>query len=91
MRSLSTAVFAIVLIVSGAALAQSPQTQASVGSGKPADIQRPVCDRTHTDECIELGQNAQLDRQLRDTYPQCARVAGIEQRAACFNRANGQG
>ena len=91
MRSLSTVVFAFLLLVSGASLAQSPQSQASVGNGRPADIQRPVCDRTHTDECIELGQNAQLDRELRNAYPQCARVSGIEQRAACFNRANGQG
>ena len=75
----------------GAALAASPQSQAYGGNGAPAEIQLPVCDRTHTDHCIEFGQNAQLDRQLNQSYPQCARVGGIAEKAACFNRAAGSG
>jgi hypothetical protein len=91
MRNLSIAVVsALALFAGGAALAQQPQSQASVGNGRPADITLPVCDRAHTDNCLELGQNAKLDRELDQAYPQCTRMSG-GQRAACFNRADGEG
>jgi len=60
---------------------------AMAASPTPAGMSYPVCDRTHTDSCLQLGQNAQLDRQLNQSYPGCAKVKGKEQKAACINGA----
>ena len=42
---------------------------AMAASPTPAGMSYPVCDRAHKDSCLQLGQNAQLDRQLNQSYP----------------------
>ncbi|HTZ77458.1 MAG TPA: hypothetical protein VMC10_06110 [Stellaceae bacterium] len=61
------------------AMAASPSPQ--------TDMKYPVCDRTHTDSCLELGRSAAIDRELNQTYPNCAKVKGKQQKAACINEA----
>ena len=65
---------------SGAALAASSSQGAQ---------NYPVCDRTHSDQCIQLGQNASMDRQLLREYPQCQKIKGKLERGACINKAGG--
>ena len=83
MNRLLALIFAIAALGIGAnAVAASPA---------PAAMKYPVCDRTHTDSCLQLGQNAQLDRQLNQSYPNCAKLRGREQKAACINNAIAKG
>ena len=55
----------------------------------PGGLDYPICDRTHSDHCLQLGQNASVDRQLFKAYPQCERMKGKLERGACINHAGG--
>ncbi len=55
----------------------------------PGGLEYPVCDRAHSDQCLQLGQNASVDRQLFQAYPQCQKIKGKLERGACINRAGG--
>ena len=79
-RVLATIAALFVLGVGGAALA---------AANLPGGLEYPVCDRAHSDQCMQLGQNASVDRQLFQTYPQCQKMKGKLQRGACINRAGG--
>ncbi len=79
-RVLATIAALFVLGVGGAALA---------AANLPGGLEYPVCDRTHSDQCMQLGQNASVDRQLLQAYPQCQKMKGKLQRGACINRAGG--
>jgi len=79
-RLLATTTAAIVLGIAGAALA---------ASNLPGGLDYPVCDRMHSDQCLQLGQNASVDRQLFRAYPQCQRMKGKLERGACINQAGG--
>jgi hypothetical protein len=79
-RVLATITALFVLGVGGAALA---------AANLPGGLDYPVCDRTHADQCLQLGQNASVDRQLFQAYPQCQKMKGKLERGACINRAGG--
>lgn len=79
-RVLATIAAVFVLSVGGAALG---------AANLPGGLEYPVCDRTHSDQCMQLGQNASVDRQLLQAYPQCQKMKGKLQRGACINRAGG--
>jgi hypothetical protein len=55
----------------------------------PGGLDYPVCDRTHSDQCLQLVQNAAVDRQLFCAYPQCEKMKGKLERGACINNAGG--
>ena len=55
----------------------------------PGGLDYPVCDRAHSDQCLQLGQNASVDRQLLRAYPQCEKMKGKLERGACINDAAG--
>ena len=81
-RVLVSMLAAMVLGLGGAALAAT--------SGTPAGgLGYPVCDRTHSDQCLQLGQNTTADRQLFKAYPQCEKMKGKLERGACINDAGG--
>jgi len=77
------------LVVVAAALGLGANAMAA--SPTPGDMKYPVCDRSHTDSCLELGRSAQIDRELNQTYPNCAKVKGKQQKAACINDAVSKG
>ena len=79
-RVLATTTALFVLGVGGAALA---------AANLPGGLEYPVCDRAHSDQCMQLGQNASVDRQLFQAYPQCQKMKGKLERGACINRAGG--
>ena len=79
-RLLATTTAAIVLGFGGAALA---------ATNLPGGLDYPVCDRAHSDQCLQLGQNAPVDRQLFQAYPQCEKMRGKLERGACINKAGG--
>ncbi len=79
-RVLATMTALFFLGASGAALA---------ATNLPGGLDYPVCDRTHSDNCMQLGQNASMDRQLLKVYPQCQKIKGKLQRGACINEAGG--
>jgi hypothetical protein len=79
-RKLATMTALFVLGVGGAALA---------ASNLPGGLEYPVCERTHSDQCLQLGQNASMDRQLLKAYPQCGKIKGKLDRGACINNAGG--
>ncbi len=79
-RVLATMTALFFLGASGAALA---------ATNLPGGLDYPVCDRTHSDNCMQLGQNASMDRQLLKAYPQCQKIKGKLQRGACINEAGG--
>jgi hypothetical protein len=80
MKRLLVTTAVIVLGFGGAALA---------AANLPGGLDYPVCDRAHSDQCLQLGQNASVDRQLFRAYPQCEKMKGKLERAACINRAAG--
>ena len=79
-RVLATIAALFVLGVGGAALA---------ATNLPGGLDYPVCDRAHSDNCMQLGQNASADRQLFKAYPQCQKMKGKLERGACINQAGG--
>jgi hypothetical protein len=83
-RVLVSMLATMVLGFSGAALAATSGTSAG-GLGYP------VCDRTHSDQCLQLGQNTTADRQLFKAYPQCEKMKGKQERGACINDAGSVG
>jgi hypothetical protein len=57
---------------------------------QPAGRSRqPVCDRTHSDQCLQLGQNEPIDRQLFKAYPRCEKVKRKLDRGTCIDDAGG--
>jgi hypothetical protein len=75
------------LTVGGAAIAATAPSSATPES-LPGGLSYPVCDRTHRDQCLQLGQNVAMDRQLYQAFPQCQKLKGNkEERAACINSA----
>lgn len=84
--ALLTVLVTSMLGLGGAALAATPQSVATPAS-LPGGLNYPICDRTHHDQCLQLGQNVSLDRQLLKAYPQCEKVKGKEERGACINGA----
>jgi hypothetical protein len=79
-RVLATMTTLFFLGAGGAALA---------ATNTPGGTDYPVCDRTHNDNCIQLGQNASMDRQLLKAHPQCQKIKGKLERGACINEAGG--
>ena len=79
-RVLATMTTLCFLGASGAALA---------ATNLPGGLDYPVCDRTHSDNCMQLGQNASMDRQLLKAYPQCQKIKGKLERGTCINGAGG--
>lgn len=79
-RVLATIAAVSILAGGGAALA---------AVNLPGGLEYPVCDRAHSDNCMQLGQNASVDRQLFQAYPQCEKMKGKLARGACINRAGG--
>ncbi|HLJ19921.1 MAG TPA: hypothetical protein VKU84_06975 [Stellaceae bacterium] len=79
-RLLCTVAAVFVLGAGGAALA---------ATNLPGGLDYPICDRAHSDQCIQLGQNASVDRQLFKAYPQCEKMKGKLERGACINKAGG--
>ncbi len=79
-RVLATMTTLFVLGVGGAALA---------ATNLPGGLEYPVCDRSHSDQCLQLGENASVDRQLFQAYPQCQKMKGKLARGACINQASG--
>ncbi|MGH7122813.1 MAG: hypothetical protein ACREFI_00465 [Stellaceae bacterium] len=79
-RLLPTLAAVFVVGVSGAALA---------ATNLPGGLEYPVCDRAHSDQCLQLGQNASVDRQLFKAYPKCEKMKGKLARGACINNAGG--
>ena len=77
---------ASMLTVGGAALAAPAPSGAQSGNAT-GDAGYVVCDRTHKDQCLQLGDNVALDRQLYRAHPQCAKLKGKEERGACINGA----
>jgi len=74
------------LAVGGAALAATAPSSATPESLR-GGLSYPVCDRTHRDQCLQLGQNVAMDKQLFQAFPQCQKLKGKEERAACINGA----
>ena len=79
-RVLATMTTLFFLGAGGAALA---------ASSTPGGVDYPVCDRSHSDNCIQLGQNKSLDRQLMKEHPQCGKIKGKLERGACINGGGG--
>ena len=79
-RVLVTIAALFVLGVGGTALA---------AANLPSGLDYPVCDRAHSDNCMQLGQNASVDRQLFKAYPQCQKMKGKLERGGCINQAGG--
>jgi len=79
-RLLATTTAVIVLGIASVALA---------ATNLPGGLDYPVCDRTHSDQCLQLGQNASVDRQLFRAYPQCEKMKGRLERGSCINKAGG--
>ena len=79
-RVLATVTALFVLGVGGGALA---------AANLPGGLDYAVCDRTHSDNCLQLGQNTSVDRQLFKAYPQCQKMKGKLARGACINDAGG--
>jgi hypothetical protein len=79
-RLLATTTVVIVLGFGSAALA---------ATNLPGGLDYPVCDRAHSDQCLQLGQNASVDRQLFRAYPQCEKMKGKLERGSCINKAGG--
>jgi hypothetical protein len=79
-RLLAMTTATIVLGLGSAALA---------ATNLPGGLDYPVCDRAHSDQCLQLGQNASVDRQLLRAYPQCEKMKGKLERGACINDAAG--
>lgn len=77
---------ASMLTVGGAALAASAPSGAQP-ENSTGDAGYVVCDRTHKDQCLQLGDNVALDRQLYQAHPQCVKLKGKEERGACINGA----
>jgi hypothetical protein len=67
-----------------AALAQAGQQPAL---NLPPGISFPMCDGTHSDQCLQLGQNSDLDRRVDQLYPQCAKLGDPRRKGACVNAA----
>jgi hypothetical protein len=79
-RLLAMTTATIVLGLGSAALA---------ATNLPGGLDYPVCDRAHSDQCLQLGQNASVDRQLLRAYSQCEKMKGKLERGACINDAAG--
>ncbi|HEV3177502.1 MAG TPA: hypothetical protein VGZ72_16025 [Stellaceae bacterium] len=62
---------------------------AHAATNLPGGLDYPVCDRAHSDQCLQLGQNTSVDRQLFRAYPQCEKMKGKLERGACINDAAG--
>ena len=79
-RVLATMTALFFLGASGAALAATNSTGGE---------NYPICDRSHSDNCMQLGQNASMDRQLLKAHPECQKIKGKLERGACINKAGG--
>ena len=75
----------LVLGVSGGALAQTPAPATSFNL--PPGIAFPMCDATRTDECLQLGQNTDLDKRVDQLFPKCAKMGDPKRKGACVNAA----
>lgn len=79
-RVLATMTAVLALGFGGAAVA---------ATNLPGGLDYPVCDRTHSDQCLQLGQNASVDRRLFRAYPQCEKMKGKLECGTCINQAGG--
>lgn len=70
-----------------AAFAANPARTAPTASPATASLQWPVCDKTHTDHCIELGKYKRLDQETNRVYPQCAKIHSRTAKASCVEAA----
>jgi hypothetical protein len=80
---LAAAVGSLTIVLgAGAALAQAaPPTQFNL----PPGISFPMCDATRTDQCLQLGQNSDLDRRVDQLFPKCAKMGDPRRKGACVN------
>lgn len=94
---ISTAV-AAALVCGPVATAAFAASQARTAAASPAStrttlaptrtsLQWPVCDKTHTDHCIELGWCKRLDKETNRAYPQCASLKNRMVKASCIETA----
>jgi hypothetical protein len=75
------------LTLAGAAPMINGTDQPAAQDKSVQQVNFPICDRTHNDRCVQLGQNAALDRQINERHPQCAKIANKERKAECVNTA----
>lgn len=80
---LATAAFA----AGPAQTAAAPAATAAAATPKQSSLQWPVCDKSHTDHCIELGRYKRLDRETNRAYPHCATIKSRTAKASCIETA----
>ena len=67
--------------------AASPAPTRSTPAPTRTSLQWQVCDKTHTDSCIELGWHKWLDKETNRVYPQCAIIMNRVAKASCIETA----
>ena len=75
------------LAASAPRTAAPPAKTAATTGPTRTSLRWPVCDKTHTDHCIELGWYKRLDRETNRAYPQCAKINGRTAKASCIETA----
>jgi len=75
------------LVLALGASAVVAQTAQPAPLNLPPGIAFPMCDAAHTDQCLQLGENADLDRRVNQLYPQCAKLGDPKRKGACVNAA----
>jgi hypothetical protein len=80
----AAAVSLVLALGAGSAFAQAGQQPAL---NLPPGISFPMCDGAHSDQCLQLGQNSDLDRRVDQLYPQCAKLGDPRRKGACVNAA----
>ncbi|HUN45726.1 MAG TPA: hypothetical protein VMU85_04365 [Stellaceae bacterium] len=73
----------LLALAAGAAFAQAPATSFNL----PPGIAFPMCDGTRTDQCLQLGQNTDLDKRVDQLFPKCAKMGDPKRKGACVNAA----
>jgi len=73
----------LIALAAGAAFAQAPAPATSFNL--PPGIAFPMCDATRTDQCLQLGQNSDLDKRVDQLFPKCAKMGDPKRKGACVN------
>ncbi len=80
---LSVAMSSLTLAL-GASVALA-QTTPPAPLNLPPGISFPMCDAAHTDQCLQLGQNTDLDHRVDQLFPKCAKMGDPKRKGACVN------
>ena len=67
--------------------AASPASTRTTPAPTRTNPQWPVCNKTHTDHCIELGWCKRRDKETNRAYPQCASIKNRMAKASCIETA----